>query len=248
MKSKLRVLFWDIETSPILCWLFKPGYGINVGPEAIKDGEKTDIICLSWKWLGKREVRSLDWGLRTQNSEAMIDAFTKVIESADLVIGQNGDKFDMRHFNTQRMLHKQKPIAWPTSEDTLKQMRKHFAFPSYKLDYIAKLLTGSGKASMELRDWVQIKQYKSAKHLDKMLRYNRRDVRKLESVFKRIEPYCTPKLHAGKAAGLSGLSCPRCASTQQAKNGTKVRITGRYQRYQCSDCGTVYLDSKRVAI
>jgi DNA polymerase elongation subunit (family B) len=60
-------------------------------------------VC--WKWAGKKEVKSLNWGIKKQNSAKMIAAFTKEIEKADIVVAHNGDHFDVKHINTQRLLH-----------------------------------------------------------------------------------------------------------------------------------------------
>lgn len=169
--SNLKVLFYDCETSPFRAWLWRVGSKISVGHDQIVDGDRTDVICVAWKWLGESKVHSLNWGLKAQDSSTLIKEFTKVVESADLVIGHNGDAFDTKQINTQRLLHNQPPIAWPTSDDTLKQMRKHFAFPSFKLDYLAKTLAGAGKSPMAFRDWIDIVQYKKAKKLKKMIKY-----------------------------------------------------------------------------
>src|SRR5947207_1556824 len=147
LSTKMRVLLFDIETKYITFRGWRTGKQY-VDQSQIVLGMDSDIICISWKWLGEKEIHSLDWGLTKQNSSKMIEAFSKVVESADLCIGHNSDSFDIKHINTQRLLHRQPPIAWPTSEDTLKAIRAKFYLPSFRLDYISKLLTGSGKAKM----------------------------------------------------------------------------------------------------
>lgn len=234
--SKPKILLYDIETRYILFRGWRPGKQY-VDPKQIVVGEDSDIICIAYKWLGSPEIYSLDWGLKKQDSAKMIDAFSKVIESADLCIGHNADKFDARHINTQRWLHKQPPIAWPTTEDTLKQIRKYFYLPSYKLDYIAKLLTGSGKKQMEFQVWIDIVEKKDPDAFARMIRYCEHDVRKLEQVFNSIAPYCKPKMHAGLVLGRGRGTCPRCGSERTVGDGYVTLLSGQYLKIKCNACG-----------
>ena len=243
--NNLKVLLYDVETKPVRCWLWRVGSKINVGHDQIVDGEKFDIITICFKWLGEKKIHSLDWGLKAQDSTKMIKEFTKVIESADLAIGHNGDRFDMLQINTQRLMHNQPPIAWPSTDDTLKQFRRYFAFPSYKLDYLAKVLTGSGKSPMSFQDWIDIVQYKKAKKLKKMIKYCKKDVLLLEKVYKRASKFFKPKVHAGLHAGIDGTSCPRCSSSNLQKYGFRHTLTGRYQRYVCNNCSQQIVSGRK---
>jgi hypothetical protein len=246
MTKKPRVLFWDVETSPILAWIWRPGRKVFISHEQIKKGQVTDIITICWKWLGERELHSLDWDIKKQDSSKMIEEFTKVIESADLIVAQNGDAFDMKQLNTQRLLHGQGPISWPTSEDTLKQLRKYFAFPSFKLDYIAKALTGAGKAPMGWQDWVDIVENKNSKALDKMIRYCKRDVVKLEQVFKKISKFCAPKVNMSIVTRNAQDGCPRCGVEHIQSKGIRVTLAGRYRQFQCMKCRHQFRSRNRL--
>lgn len=241
-----RILFWDIETAPTLAWVWRTGKQW-VDHSQIKKGTKpSDIICICYKWLDEKTIHSLDWGLKKQDSGKMLNQFTRVLEQADLAIGHNIDRFDLRHLQTQRLMHNQDPIALPTTEDTLKQARKHFYFPSYKLDYLAKQLTGSGKDSMVFQDWIDIVESKDATALAKMIKYCKKDVLKLEQVWKKLAPHTSPKIHAGIAKHGSRESCPRCASEEYQHMGFAIRKAGRYQRYRCLSCYHVWRDTRKA--
>jgi hypothetical protein len=230
-----KILLFDIETKPVKFW----GWGVGkqyVTHDRIVAGEKFDIICIAYKWLGQGPVKVLDWGLKEQCSKKMIDLFTKEVEQADLVVGHNGDKFDIRQINTQRMMHNQPPIAWPTAEDTLKQLRAKFYFPSFKLDYITKTLFGVGKSSMCMEDWIAIVDRKCAKSLKKMKDYNVKDVLLLEKTFVKIAPYVKPKIN--KTYG--SVACVRCGDSDVKKNGHRYTLTGKKQVLRCLSCYTVF--------
>lgn len=233
-----KILFFDVETKPVRCWTFSIGRKVTISHENICYGDSFDIICICYKWAHENKIHSLDWGIKTQNSGKMIESFSKVLAEADMVVGHNADRFDIRQINTQRLLHGQEPIMWPECEDTLKQFKKYFALPSYKLDYLGRILTGSGKDKMVLQDWVDIVENKDKKALDKMIRYCKKDVLKLQEIYNSVYKYVKPKIHAGVLAGKVGHTCPRCGSDQLQSRGTGIRRVGRVKRFQCKDCGS----------
>jgi DNA polymerase elongation subunit (family B) len=241
--SKPRILFFDIESRYIIFRGWRTGKQY-VDQSQIVLGEDSDIIMISYKWLGDKAIHTLHWGLHKQDSSKMIEEFSKVVESADLAVGHNSDSFDVRHINTQRLLHRQAPIAWPQTEDTLKQIRRMFYLPSYRLDYVSKLLTGKGKEKVDFNVWVEIVENKSQKHFDQMIKYNRNDVKILEKDYKILAPYLKPKLNASLIVNNSKSECTRCGSTESRSKGIRYMSSGKYRRRQCKSCLTVYRGSK----
>jgi len=239
-KKQLKVLFFDVETCPVLAWIWRSGNKISVQHDQIKKGQRFNIICICWKWNDNKQIYSLDWGIKTQDSTKMIADFTKEIEKADIVVAHNGDRFDIKQVNTQRLLNKQEPINWPTSEDTLKQFRKYFAFPSYKLDYLSKVLGSAGKDKMDFQDWIDIVEGKDPKALAKMIKYCKQDVRLLEKVFDSAKVFFKPKMNAGIALGNGRFACPRCGSDKSRSNGRGVSMARQFQKRLCMKCGHVF--------
>ena len=166
----------------------------------------------------------------------MIEAFTKVVESADVVLGQNSDRFDIKQVNTQRLLHRQPPISWPISEDLMKQVKKHFYVASSSLEYMATLLTGEGKSRMQFQDWIDIVERKDAKAMEKMKRYCKKDVLKTQEVWERICPYVTPRAHRGVIMGRGSNTCKSCGSYKIVRDGHLYSSTGKTQIVRCRDC------------
>ncbi len=238
MKNKLeighpKVLFYDIETSPMQVWTFRVGNKISIPASNIIPGTETKIICAAWKWGHDKTVFSRDWGFQEQNCEGIVAELSAAIDEADIIIGHNADSFDWRHLNTQRMLSKLPPIEWTKkSEDTLKQIRRHFYLPSYKLGYIAELLGKGSKDSMGMQDWIDISNKKNPAKLTKMVKYCKQDVLLLESVYKRVKPYMTPKV---KANTMATTACTVCGSFNLAKNGTNAYNGKVYQKWFCRD-------------
>lgn len=239
-----KILIYDIETSPILAYIWRPGYNISVSHDQIKEGQQTDIICICYKWHGQKKVYSLDWGVNAQNSQAMIDKFTKIVESADVVLAHNGDKFDLKHINTQRVLQGKNPINWPTSEDTLKMVKKHFNFASNRLDYLAKTFLGAGKDKMSFQDWIDIVEHKCSKAMTKMIKYCKRDVELLDQVFSKIKPHVILKASRSLICHDTKDGCPNCGHLKSVKNGRKYLKAGVYQTHRCLKCASVFKGKK----
>ena len=138
------------------------------------------------------------------------------------------------------MLHRQQPIAWPISEDLRKQVKKHFYVTSSSLEYMSKLLTGEGKGKMAFNDWVAIVDRKCPKALAKMIKYCKRDVLKTEAVWKRIQPYVTPRANRSLIVNGHKDGCPSCGSMKFVKNGTEYQLARVVQKLRCNDCGHVW--------
>ena len=159
--KKPRILSFDIETGLIPVWVFNLGKQVVTHNQLMTDDAVTDIICITYCWdNGKSGILSWDPS-KGETSEKIITEFDELVKSADIVLGQNSDRFDVKHINTQRLIHDLPPFPeWSiNSEDTLKQVRKYFKFPSNRLDYMSRLFKFGGKQHTELKDWKNIANY-----------------------------------------------------------------------------------------
>ncbi len=154
-----KVLFFDIET--ILMWFraFSPGKQY-LGHKQLIPGKSTHgIICITYAWL-TGPVKILQWDPVT-GQRGLIEAFDKIAETADLVVGKNSDRFDVKMINGIRALEgiPGNPTWSLSSDDLEKQMRKYFRLPSQSLDYISNQLGLGGKIQMSMSHWVHIDEY-----------------------------------------------------------------------------------------
>jgi uncharacterized protein YprB with RNaseH-like and TPR domain len=228
----VKILFYDIETTPLKVWTFSAGRKAYIHHGSVVEGSYEDIICAAWKWGHEKKVHCMDWGLQKQNSSKLVLTLSKELEEADLIVGHNADKFDWRMLNTLRLRYGLPSINWELkSEDTLKQMRKYFKLPYYNLDYLTSTLGVGKKGDMCLQDWVNIIDHKDSKSLDKMVKYCKNDVLVLQKLYERIKPYLKPKLNMYKTQ--QERVCPVCGSIDTVRNGTRV-INGKvFQQYHC---------------
>lgn len=132
-----KILIFDIETAPILAHVWGL-FDQNVGLNQIE----TDWHVLSWaaKWLGDSPSKVMYQDQRNArnvtNDKKILESIRDLLDQADLVVTQNGVKFDSKKLNARFLYHE---IDSPSSyrhRDTLKMAKKHFNFTSYKLEYM----------------------------------------------------------------------------------------------------------------
>lgn len=153
---KPRCLLWDIETSYYVhtSWTkWTPG---------MKLVKEKSVICIAYKWLGEKTTHVISIGDDKKRFAAdpfddryVIEKFQEIINQADLTIAHNGDKFDMKFFNSRLIKHGFNPILVKTY-DTLKGAKRFFAFHSNRLGDIAKYLGVSKKTRTEMSWWDDI--------------------------------------------------------------------------------------------
>src|SRR3990167_3786381 len=137
---KERILLFDLEITPNEGF-FWPGrmYEQNI----IKITSPWYILTFSAKWLGGRCItRGLsdykEFRKNKHSDKSLVKELWGLIDTADLIVGHNSDRFDLRKFNTRFLVHRLSPPRPYKTLDTLKIARKHFDFDSNKLDWIVK--------------------------------------------------------------------------------------------------------------
>lgn len=225
----MKILLWDIENFPLLAttWTLFPK-----GPLEHKNLERdTSLICVAWKWLGEREVHAVavDPSDPT-NDRVVVEAVHAALSEADVIVAHNGDGFDLKKFKARAIYHGLPPLPPLITIDTLKVARKHFGFTSNRLDYLGNFLGVGRKIPTSYSLWLAILRG-DAKALDKMVKYNKQDVRLLEAVYKKLRPY----MHNHPNENLQRFKtvCPVCGSTRTKKQGFKYNRTTVKQQYQC---------------
>lgn len=232
-----NIVIFDIETSPNVGYFWRPGYNLTIGPDNI--AEERRIICISYKFLNDDYVYRLEWD-KKQCDKKMLKEFIKVVKKADVVVGHNGDNFDVKWIKTRAIIHGLDPLNKIQSIDTLKLARNTFNFNSNKLDYIAKILKVGGKVETGgFQLWKDVMAGDEVA-LEKMGVYCDNDVVILEKVFLKLLPYVNNlPVHLGVMKGNGKLSCESCGSTKvhanreyPKKNGTIMKVV------TCQACGS----------
>jgi hypothetical protein len=196
--NQARVLIYDIETSPNIGWFWRAGYKLNIQPDNII--KERAIICVSYKWLGEDQVYNLAWD-KNQCDKFLVEQFAEVLKESDLIVGHNGDRFDIKWLKTRALFHRVPMLPNYKQFDTLKVAKSKFLFNSNRLDYIAKFLGHEGKNKTTISLWTDIMFKKCKVAMNTMLEYCDEDVRQLEKVYNELKYADNPKLHTGVIQG-----------------------------------------------
>lgn len=236
MSSDLKVLLWDVESAPML------GYIWRAKTDWVASGMlEHEVFMLTWaaKWLGKREVISD----RLTPSEAVAQDDTRIVLSmidlirqADVIVAHNGDNFDTKVLATRALLNDAEPLGPVDAIDTLKLAKSTFKLSHNSLDHLARHLGVPTKLGTSFALWKDC-YHGDAEALAKMDRYCRRDVRVLEDVFVKMLPHVRG-LKRLQAPGYDmEHSCPFCPSSDLQRRGKYRTNASTFQRWQCNDCG-----------
>lgn len=160
MSKQPNVLFFDIETLPLKSYIWQPGTQYVGHKNLLPSHSMWGLICIQYA-VNDGPVKVLRYD-KHGGTVGMIEKFDKLVAKADIVLGKNSDRFDIKMLNSMRALLGIKSMTgWEKyTEDLEKQMRRYFRLPSQSLDYISKQLGVGGKVSMEMKDWIDISNYK----------------------------------------------------------------------------------------
>ena len=235
-----KILLFDIETMPIeaLVWDM---YETNV-IKIIKDWY---MISFSYKWLGEKDTHVLalpdykDYTKDRSNDKKLVTDLWKLFEEADIIVGHNGDKFDIKKTNARFIKHNLPPLPEPKTVDTLKVAKKHFKFTSNKLNDLGEFLgLGQKEKTGGIDLWLDCRA-NIPKAWKLMKKYNKQDVVLLEAVYLKLSPWFKnhPNVNLHRNLPEQRNSCPACGSRRIQRRGFELTSTTRYQRLQCQDCG-----------
>lgn len=243
LEIERKRLFFDVETSPNIGMFWEAGYKKNIPYENII--KERAIICICYKWEGDAKVNGLTWDKR-QNDKSMLSEFIKIANSADELIGHNGDRFDLPWIRTRCLYHRIPMFPQYQSIDTLKISRSKFRFNSNRLDYIAKFLGFEGKIKTDFDLWKKILLDNDRKELIKMVDYCKNDVQKLEDIYIEMKNHIPVKVNFAALYNDDRGSCPECGSDNITVNQTRTTAKGTLQRqYRCRGCGKIH--SKNIS-
>lgn len=241
--TKPRILFWDIESLPIIKrdWSLYPSFGNY--KEVIHDWS---IICISYKWAGENKTyrvsvtdnkRKLD-RTTVRDDSSLLRAFVPVLEEADWAVAHNGDKFDVKKLRARLVINGLSPNAPFKQYDTLKVAKREFGFTSNRLDDLGVMLGVGRKIKTDYDLWIGCENADLAA-LHKMGMYCNGDVRLLERVYNKIKVFDTQHPNMNVIQD-TALCCQTCGSSKVQKRGYRLntRVGDRFQRFKCMACGS----------
>ena len=232
-EQQLKFAVLDIETKPLVTYT----WGLwrqNIGLNQIKD--HGGLLCYAIKWIGEDSTKFYsEWDL---GKDELIRQSYEDINNADVVVTYNGDRFDLKTLNSYYITEgypKPKPYK---SVDLFKENKKHFNFPSKKLDYLAQRVVNDHKTAHTGFDlWTGcMNGDKESQAL--MEKYNRQDVLLTEKVYLENLSWWAYQPHMGMFTEAKNMVCPKCGSKKVTPiNGETVKAhVQKYQLLQCVEC------------
>lgn len=234
-----KILFCDIETSPVLAHVWGL-YDQNVGLNQIAQ----DWHLLAWcgKFLGEDKLHYMDQRNARDISDdsRIIKGVWKLLDEADVVVWQNGRQFDNKKLNARFILNGLQPPSSFRQIDTLQIARRQFGFTSNKLEYLSDKLCTKYK-KLQHKQFPGFELWKEClagnpKAWVEMERYNKHDVLALEELYTKISPWDN-SINFNVYTDTVEWKCACGSKKKPESKGFAYTALGKYRRYRCPDCG-----------
>ena len=236
-----RILFFDIETAPITAhtWgTWDQTVGLN---QIIEDWF---VLSYAAKFQYDERIFYLDQRFSNpiQDDFQLLCGIHHLLSEADVVIGHNSARFDHKKLNARFIKHDLQPLNHYQIIDTLKIAKKHFAFTSNKLSYLANFLKCDIQKSEhpEFAGFSMWSECMKGNHkaFEAMESYNKIDVLVLEEVYKKLAKW-EPSINFQ-----SFYYAPTCicGNTKFFKDGFKYTRQGKFQVRRCSVCSKTFVE------
>lgn len=241
----LKVAHTDIETAPELSWHYG-SWDINIGFDQTE--VPMQITSIGYMFEGDKKVTVKSWDYPSNNpygflvpnkDKKLLEEIVPVLNSADIVIGQNLDKFDVKKIQWRLNELKLPPLKNLITVDTLKMSRKVFSPPTHKLDFKSKCYGRGGKIKQDMRDCIDVAKGDPKKTTTRLI-YNGKDVLdERHAMWREIDYW---KLPASIVKMLMNYikdprpHCIKCAARRQKRFDVKRTKVGKEFKYQCINC------------
>ncbi len=245
--SEPKILLWDTEISHIISQHYDL-WKINVPHSNIL--HDWFMICGQWKWLDKKRIETVSllddmprflnnsWDVRDLHIDdyVVVKTLHGVLSEADILVHHNGDKFDVKKFNARALYHGLKPIPNIPTVDTLKEARKVSAISSNSLAYLGEYFGFPAQKRKLKPGTMQKAGLGDVKAIKDVVTYGRGDIPPLEALYYKLRPFM--KSHPNLNTFIEGGMLCNCGSGNLQARGYRRTKAGKYQRYQCQDCGS----------
>lgn len=224
-----KILFFDIETAPIRAYLWsmwQHGVGLNQ--------IEADWHMLSFcaKWAHSNEIFYYDQrhAEDIEDDEEILWELWHLLNEADIVVGQNSKRFDVKKANARFILNGMPKPSTYRQIDTWDIARRQFGFTSNKLEYMTEQLCTTHKKSKHKKFhgfelWSECLKG-NMEAWEEMEAYNRDDVLSLEELYNILSSWDSTlpnyDVYVDEVLDMS----------EWKKDGFHYTNLGKYQRYR----------------
>ena len=238
-----KILCIDLECSPMLLW----GYGLfnqNFSIDMIEEDWKLLTYCA--KFVGEDKVYYGDINPQGGKTEKdILQEIWTLMDEADVLLGQNSDKFDIKKLNAKFFEFGMKPYSSVQKIDTLKIAKKEFMFSSNKLGYMTeKFNTEYKKQKHEKFPGISLFVECAKDNPEawkEIAEYNAFDVLATEELYLQMRPWVKNHINLSLYKDNYETTC-RCGSTSFEQNGFAYTNISKFKKYRCTECGAEIRD------
>jgi hypothetical protein len=234
-----KILIFDIETAPMEVYVWQLWKNVVTPGMVIKD---RSMLSWSAKWLFDDKIMGehVSTGeAYSRKDDSILSSLWYLLNEADMVIAHNGFSFDVKIANARFALAGLSPPMPYKVIDTLRHAKKVFSIPSFKLDEMNAYFGLDLKMDHEgMGLWKKCVNHDVAA-LDKMLKYNKRDVTILEELYLRIRPWMKGHPNVALYINTDETLCTNCGNEELTWGGYYFTPAGKYKSFRCDDCGAI---------
>lgn len=246
--KKPLIISFDLEVSPALGYFYPPTWETGI----LKIEERQKLMSFAWQIVGEKKIHSLcladmdTYKVDPQNDKLLTIELHKVMESADILLGQNSDQFDVKMANYFFIRNDLEAIPPQKYLDTKKIAKRYFRFPNNRLDTLGEELGVGGKTKVKHSDiWVDCFIDGDKKAWKLMNKYCENDVRITTEIYLKMRSFMHQHPSLSRISGDMD-SCPRCGGYNYRVKAYRTTNTSRYHQYQCNECLGFFSDRKAI--
>lgn len=243
-----KILILDIETAPIEAYVWGL-FDQNIGLEMVK--QHTTVLSWSAKWHGSdvvmyRDVRNCD---NVRDDVELVRVIRDLLDEADIIITQNGKKFDVKKLNYRFLKHGIKPPSSYKHIDTLQIAKSKFGFDSNKLAHMTDLLCTKHKKISHAKFpgftlWKECLAG-NTEAWKEMETYNKIDVLSLEELYFDHFAAWDNSLNFAAFSDEYKFRC-NCGNDELVAKGYHITKRSKFQKFICTECGKEHRGSENL--
>lgn len=209
-------------------------------------------MSFGWQVVGEKKIHTLclydmdTYKVDPRNDKLLTIELHKVMSSADVLLGQNSDQFDIKMANYFFIRNGLEPIPPTKSLDTKKIAKRYFRFANNKLDNLGEELGVGGKTEItQGHIWQKCFLEGDKKSWKLMNKYCENDVRITTEIYLKMRAFMHQHPSLSRISG-EWDSCPRCNSYNYRVKAYRTTNTSRYHQFQCNECHGFFSDRKAI--
>lgn len=246
--KKPRIVSFDLEVSPALGYFYPPTWETGI----LKTMERQKLMSFAYQIVGEKKITAHNmsqydtYKVDPYNDKLITQELHRVMSTADVLLGQNSDNFDVKMANYFFIMNGLEPIPPAKYIDTKKIAKRYFRFLNNTLDNLGEELGFGGKTKITIKDLWQDAFIHSDKKAWKLIDiYCKNDVDKTTKIYLKMRGFMHQHPSLSRISG-EWDSCPRCGGFNHRVKAYRTTNTSRYRQYQCLECLGFFSNRKAI--